>query len=124
MIRAVIHALAFIVVGILIPMQGGTYSAAQERVTTVSVRMSDVWATPATHVGVHQDHDDHGSVPCSHGGCSACCPACTSVAPCISVAYEALTPEPVRIVATQYPPGQLVDLRLQLLPYRPPCAIA
>lgn len=121
MIRAVIHALAFVVVGILIPMQAGTYAAAQERVTTVSVRMSDVWATPATHVGIHLDHDDHGSVPCSHG---ACCHVCSSVAPCISVAYEAPTPEPVWIVAAQYPPGQLDDLRLELLLYRPPCAIA
>ncbi len=123
MLKAVIHALAFVLVGIVLV-------SASARATTgdrhsIHVTVGDVELT-AVHTtdAAHQEPDDHGGAPCSHGACKACCGACAPALPLVAVQAHVLDAQDNGRCGSPHAPDQLVTPGLSLLPFRPPCAIA
>lgn len=128
MCRRLIQALAILfLVGIAMISTGkDAYAAADHRPVTYATERTviDVRAAPALANHQHMDHDEHGGVPCQHGGCSVCCAACLSAAMAVNCHAT-----PVLIEAQKDGPHLasvevLPDIRLSVLPFRPPCAIA
>lgn len=123
MLKAVIHALMFALVGILL-VSATARATGVDRHESSSIHMpGDTEAAPTTDTAT-PSHDDHGGGPCSHGPCKACCGACAPAVAAVAVDNHALHVEGRDRRADDQAPDHLANLRLSLLPFRPPCAIA
>jgi hypothetical protein len=123
MSRTLIQILAMLVlVGIALISTGkNTYAAGHGSEAFHDARsVVDASTTLATHN--HTDHDEHGGAPCPHGGCSLCCAA--YVATMALNCPETTLIKPAKIGPVLAFVHILPDVRLSVLPYRPPCFIA
>src|SRR5215475_1703700 len=120
MLRYVIHTLALLCVWLtlsVMPTNAGPCLQVTARINQQTQQLR------APQPVAQHDHGEHGhGTPCSHGNCSICCAVC-SVA---SAAPAVITPTPLLVGAPQViahdppPEWNLPDMRLSLLPFRPP----
>lgn len=121
MLRYLIHAMAIALVWavlLLAPANAGACAYAMDAPhATVELRASSGYA-------IQSRQDEHGrrGVPCDHGDCILCCPVCSFAS--VSVALIFAQPLTSLDFGTLLfdPPSKatLPDIRLTLLPFRPP----
>lgn len=121
MLRYLIHAMAIALVWAVLPLAPADAGACAYAVdaphAAVEFRASSSYAIQS-----HQHEHGRRGVPCDHGDCILCCPAC-SFAP-VSCAVIFAQPIGALDLGTLLfdPPSKatLPDIRLTLLPFRPP----
>lgn len=124
MLKALIHALAVVVLLVVTASSVAFAQSPDDRNPALTTAASYAQAVVVTRSDQQDEHAHHGDAPCPHGGCSSACVVC-AFAGSAMIAPQALALRmPVQSSLVGSAATSLADLRLKLLPFRPPCALA
>lgn len=128
MLRYLIHAIAIALVGVVLsmaPASAGACSYGSSVRTDLPRAAVELRASSGYAMQSHEHkHGDRGA-PCGHGDCILCCPVCSFASASIALIF----PQPLgamdfgNLVFGAPPEATSPDIRLTLLPFRPPRAL-